>query len=190
MAADYTFLDLPAGNVESVAAVWKDVLTRNAILDGLASVLPGVASAETITVEFRNKLAEMMNDMISSLETHQGDTLKRVLAVAKLMQMNPRQMSVFPSHVVLQREGQQGVQKLMTALRLCFSDTLSSAHVMGNTMQVDSAVGNVSTGAAASQTGNLKHPCNPQSTVVRVFVFPGEQAPIITGAANVDEKTQ
>jgi len=68
MAADYTFLDLPAGNVESVAAVWKDALTRNAILDGFASVLPGVASAETITVEFRNKLAEMMNDMISSLE--------------------------------------------------------------------------------------------------------------------------
>ena len=75
MAADYTFLGLPAGNVESVAAVWKDALTRNAILDGLASVLPGVASAETITVDHRNKLAEMMNDKISSVETHQGEIL-------------------------------------------------------------------------------------------------------------------
>ena len=188
MAADYTFLGLPAGNVESVAAVWKDALTRNAILDGLASVLPGVASAETITVDHRNKLAEMMNDKISSVETHQGDTLKRVLPVDKLMQMNPRQMSVFPNQVVLQREGQQGVQKFVTALRLCFSDTLSSAHVLGNTMQVDSSVGNVSTGPAASQSGNPLHPCNPQSTVVDVFAFPGEQPASITGAANVDEK--
>ena len=188
MAADYTFLGLPAGNAESVADVWKDALTRDAIVDGLASVLSDVASAETITVDNRNKLAEMMNDFISSLETHQGDTLKRVLPVNKLMQMNTRQMSVFPSHVVHQREGQQGVQKLMTALRLCFSDTLSSAHVMGNTMQVDTSVGNVSTGPSASQNGNLLHPCNPQGTVVEVMVFPGEQAPIITGAANVDEK--
>ena len=191
MAVNLDFMELTAGDEAVVAAAWPDPAIRNAILNASAVILPGVSSTQTLNPATRHSVAQQMQQAISGLDAGFGETLKRTLSVQSFLGQNAKQISTLTSLVIHKRDGQQGMQNMITCTRLCSVHNVAQQHLLGHTMTVDTSMGNIDQGPAASQSGNVKHPCHPQvdAQIATYFRFPNEAAPVVNGqAANLEQR--